>query len=295
MIWWCGDGMHCEQLEGYCQALHRISVSLIITAYIDWLLRLWYLRIGWLETLLMWSRPWQVIKTETTFDLGFPHCHLLTFWSFLSISTQNYPSQIFGQVLIVFFLYYLISCLVQSGFSNFNELRLVRKIFVNFRPTLDCEHFDSPCLGFSPKLKLLRIGVGRIIINTVQPSSSLLLSQTNYMLSEKLLASTRLLISAPIVVNISNLKMFKGAQAHNVQIEMILWDSCLSFNSKWRHSWNELKLICPQLDHSQSIQLSSGVGLKNLKEIPQGQLQSNNQIKFGQFRTRRNSFILISH
>ena len=57
----------------------------------------------------------------------------------------------------------------------------------------------------------------------VQPSSSLLLSQTNYMLSEKLLASTRLLISAPIVVNISNFqKMFKGAQAHNVQIEMIL-------------------------------------------------------------------------
>ena len=112
---------------------------------------------------------------------------------------------------------------------------------------------------------------------------------------EKLLASTRLLISAPIVVNISNLKMFKGAQAHNVQIEMILWDSCLSFNSKWRHSWNELKLICPQLDHSQSIQLSSGVELKYLKEIPQGQLQSNNQIKFGQCGMRHNSFILISH
>ena len=112
------------------------------------------------------------------------------------------------------------------------------------------------------------------MINTVQASSSLLLSsillsQTNYILSEKLLASTRLLISAPIVVNISNLKMFKGAQAHNVQIEMILWDSCLSFNSKWRHSWNELKLICLQLDYSKSIQLNSGVGLKYLKEIPQ--------------------------
>ena len=35
--------------------------------------------------------------------------------------------------------------------------------------------------------------------------------------------------------------------------------------------------------------------MKYLKEIPQGQLQSNNQIKFGQFGMRHNSFILISH
>ena len=35
--------------------------------------------------------------------------------------------------------------------------------------------------------------------------------------------------------------------------------------------------------------------MKYLKEIPQGQLQSNNQIKFGQFGMRHNSFTLISH
>ena len=218
------------------QCVHRLIVATLI-----------------LEDLVTWS-AFNVITIVTSYQDG---DHL---WSWLpplsSLNLLIFSFNFNAKLLFAniwasfncFSLFYLISCLVQSGFSNFNELRLVRKIFVNFRPTLDCEHFDSPCLGFSPKLKLLRIGVGRIIINTVQPSSSLLLSQTNYMLSEKLLASTRLLISAPIIVNISNLKMFKGAQAHNVQIETILWDSCLSFNSKWRQSWNELKLICSQLD-----------------------------------------------
>ena len=225
---------HCT--DHLCHSLHRLIVTTLI-----------------LEDWVTWS-AFNVITIVTSYQDG---DHL---WSWLPplssfnllIFSFNFNAKLpFANIWAsfnCFSLFHLISCLVQSGFSNFNELRLVRKIFVNFRPTLDCEHFDSPCLGFSPKLKLLRIGVGRIIINTVQPSSSLLLSQTNYMLSEKLLASTRLLISAPIVVNISNLKMFKGAQAHNVQIEMILWDSCLSFNSKWRHSWNELKLICSQLD-----------------------------------------------
>ena len=150
---------HCT--DHLCHSLHRLIVTTLI-----------------LEDWVTWS-AFNVTTIVTSYQDG---DHL---WSWLPplsslnllIFSFNFNAKlpfanIWASFNCFFLLYYLISCLVQSGFSNFNELRLVRKIFVNFRPTLDCEHFDSPCLGFSPKLKLLRIGVGRIIINTVQPSSS---------------------------------------------------------------------------------------------------------------------------
>ena len=102
---------------------------------------------------IWWHWVTHVIMVMISFNAGrllwyFDPCSVILFLLdlFLQISEEAVSVlQIFRQVWITSIL--RICVWFREVFSqNVARLKLSWKIFVNFRATLDCEHFDSPCL-----------------------------------------------------------------------------------------------------------------------------------------------------